>query len=83
MRHIFNKSLFISVYRKYNGSTHPLLGINLMKIGKIELLLGKPVSALQHLKEASAILKITHGEKHSLYTDQLVPLLHEAYSIAN
>lgn len=70
-------------FRKYNGDYHPLVGIALMKLGKIELFLEKPVNALQHLKEASMILKVTHGEKHSLYRDQLIPLLQEAHSTSN
>lgn len=70
-------------FRKYNGDHHPLVGIALMKLGKIELFLEKPVNALQHLKEASLILKVTHGEKHTLYKDQLIPLLQEAHAVSN
>lgn len=53
-----------------------------MKIGKIELLLDQPVSALQHLQEASKILKVTHGENHPIYKEQLYSLLNEAYANA-
>lgn len=70
-------------FRKYNGDFHPLVGIALMKLGKIELFLEKPVNALQHLKEASVILKVTHGEKHTLYKEQLIPLLQEAHATSN
>lgn len=70
-------------FRKYNGDFHPLVGISLMKLGKIELFLEKPVNALQHLKEASVILKVTHGEKHTLYKEQLIPLLQEAHATSN
>lgn len=75
--------LLLPGFRKYNGDFHPLVGIALMKLGKIELYLEKPVNALQHLKEASVILKVTHGEKHSLYKEQLIPLLQETHAISN
>lgn len=68
-------------YRRYNGNYHAFLGVNLMKIGKMELLLDRPVNALQHLKESATILKVTHGENHSIYVRQLVPLLHQAYQL--
>jgi len=65
-------------FRKYCGGFNPIFGGILLKIGKLELHLNKPVNALQHLREAATILKVTHGERHSLYTEQLIPLLHEA-----
>ncbi|XP_063709735.1 histone-lysine N-methyltransferase SMYD3-like [Culicoides brevitarsis] len=70
-------------FRMYNGDFHPLLGIALMKIGKIELFLEKSVVAFKHLQEAAEILKVTHGEKHSLYKDQLIPLLQEAHAVSS
>lgn len=58
-----------------------MLGCLIMKIGKLELFMNQPINALQHLKEAGTILKVTHGEKHSLYKEQLIPLLNEAMAL--
>lgn len=68
-------------YKKYNGPQHPLLGINLMKIGKIQLYLEMPKEALKYLQEAAKIIRITHGERHCLYKEQLMPLLNEALTV--
>lgn len=46
-----------------------------MKVGKIQLFKNNPKEALHNLNKASDILKITHGEDHSLYRKELVPLL--------
>ncbi|GAB0092961.1 histone-lysine N-methyltransferase SMYD3 [Sergentomyia squamirostris] len=68
----------IDGFRKYNGDFNPLLGLLYMKLGKIELLLNQVREAQEHLLEASNILRITHGESHSLYKTQLIPLLMQA-----
>lgn len=69
-------------FRKYNGDLSALLGLLYMKIGKIQLLQDRLKDALQNLKEAEQILKITHSQEHSLYRTQLIPLLMQASSFS-
>lgn len=49
-----------------------------MKVGKLQLYKSFPKEALHNLNLASDILKITHGEDHNLYRNELVPLLIQA-----
>ena len=77
------KILFISLFQmlhnsKYNGDFNPLLGLLHMKVGKIQLFINQPKEALHNLNKASDIIKITHGEDHNLYRNELVPLLIQA-----
>nr|XP_019532870.2 histone-lysine N-methyltransferase SMYD3 [Aedes albopictus]XP_019532876.2 histone-lysine N-methyltransferase SMYD3 [Aedes albopictus]XP_029714766.1 histone-lysine N-methyltransferase SMYD3 [Aedes albopictus] len=65
-------------FRKYNGSFHPLYGLLLLKIGKIQLLTKHIVEALQNINDSEKILRVTHGEEHDLYKSQLIPLLCQA-----
>ncbi|XP_059611388.1 histone-lysine N-methyltransferase SMYD3 isoform X2 [Phlebotomus argentipes] len=67
--------LLLPGFRKYNGDFNPLLGLLYMKLGKIELFLEHIKEARDYLLEASKILRVTHGENHSLYRIQLIPLL--------
>ncbi|XP_047525760.1 histone-lysine N-methyltransferase SMYD3 [Pieris napi] len=66
-------------FRFYYGPLHPLLGLLHLKYGKILLYKMDLKSALQQLKSAEKILKITHGDTHPLYKEQLLPLLHQAF----
>lgn len=69
-------------FKKYNGDLNPLLGLLYMKIGKIQLYQEQMTNdAVNTLKNAANILKITHGDKHSLFKDQLIPLLMEASAV--
>lgn len=65
-------------YRKYYGKIHPLVGILLLKIGKIMLFKCESVDAQKYIKEADKILSITHGKNHILYKESLFPLLKQA-----
>ncbi|XP_055307325.1 histone-lysine N-methyltransferase SMYD3 isoform X1 [Sitodiplosis mosellana] len=65
-------------FRKYNGDFNPLLGLLHMKVGKIQLFTNNSKEALHNLNKASDIIKITHGEDHNLYRNELVPLLIQA-----
>lgn len=67
-------------FSKYNGDFNPLLGLLHMKVGKIQLFKNSSRDALHNLNRASDILKITHGEDHNLYRNELVPLLIQAAS---
>ncbi|XP_049805617.1 histone-lysine N-methyltransferase SMYD3 [Schistocerca nitens] len=61
--------------RKYYGERHPLLGISLMKCGKICVYLGDFSAARDKLEEAEHVIKLTHGVNHILYKSELEPLL--------
>lgn len=51
-----------------------------MKVGKLQLWKNDPTSALHNLNKASDILKVSYGEDHKLYRNELVPLLIQAAS---
>ncbi|XP_012251505.2 histone-lysine N-methyltransferase SMYD3 isoform X2 [Athalia rosae] len=65
-------------YLLYYGNLHPLTGLLYLKLGKIQLYLGKSLEAVDTLKTAESVLNITHGEQHSLVKDHLRPLLYQA-----
>ncbi|XP_050663854.1 N-lysine methyltransferase SMYD2-A isoform X1 [Leptidea sinapis] len=65
-------------FRFYYGPLHPLLGLLHLKYGKILLYKMDLPRALAHFKSAEKILKITHGNNHPLYNEQLMPLLQQA-----
>ncbi|XP_014214307.1 histone-lysine N-methyltransferase SMYD3 [Copidosoma floridanum] len=65
-------------YLHYYGEFHPLTGILYLMLGKIQLHLEKAKPALEMLNKAEKIIKITHGDNHSLFRDNLRPLLCQA-----
>ncbi|KAJ6634633.1 Histone-lysine N-methyltransferase SMYD3 [Pseudolycoriella hygida] len=65
-------------FSKYCGKHNPLLGLIYMKLGKILLHRSKQKEALDNLNKACDIIRITHGEDHSLFRNQLIPLLMDA-----
>ncbi|XP_055547017.1 histone-lysine N-methyltransferase SMYD3 [Wyeomyia smithii] len=65
-------------FKKYNGPFHPLYGLLLLKIGKIQLFVKQVEQALKNINESEKIIRVTHGEQHDLYKKQLVPLLCQA-----
>ncbi|KAM3966835.1 SET and MYND domain containing, class 3 [Aphomia sociella] len=68
----------IPCFRYYYGDRHPLLGLLYLKYGKILLYKMDLQKALQQLKLSEKIIKITHGDKHPLYREYLLPLLGQA-----
>ncbi|KAJ0180950.1 hypothetical protein K1T71_003035 [Dendrolimus kikuchii] len=73
----------IPCFRFYYGDRNPLLGLLYLKYAKILLYKMDLNKALTHLKQAEKILKMTHGEKHPLYREQLVPLIQQAMIESN
>ncbi|XP_015512284.1 histone-lysine N-methyltransferase SMYD3 isoform X1 [Neodiprion lecontei] len=67
-------------YLLYYGAMHPLTGLLYLKLGKIQLYLGKSNRAVDTLKKAAAVLTVTHGDQHSLVREQLRPLTYQAIS---
>uniref|UniRef100_UPI00398F2751 histone-lysine N-methyltransferase SMYD3 n=1 Tax=Pristiophorus japonicus TaxID=55135 RepID=UPI00398F2751 len=53
-------------YRLYYAGPHPVRGVQLMRVGKLQYHQGKLSQALDTLKEAFDILKVTHGREHTL-----------------
>lgn len=65
-------------FRKYCGDWNPLLGLLYLKCGKLLLYENRLQEAFENLIEAEKIIAVTHGKNHSLYNEQLVPLLMQA-----
>ncbi|XP_028174963.1 histone-lysine N-methyltransferase SMYD3 [Ostrinia furnacalis] len=70
--------MLIPCFRFYYGDRHPLLGLLHLKYGKILLYQMDLDKALSQFKLSEKILKITHGDKHPLYREELLPLLRQA-----
>ncbi|XP_075988833.1 SET and MYND domain containing, class 3 [Anticarsia gemmatalis] len=68
----------IPCFRFYYGDRNPLLGLLHLKYGKILVYKMESEKALAQLKCAEKIIKMTHGDKHPLYRQQLLPLLQQA-----
>ncbi|XP_056009715.1 histone-lysine N-methyltransferase SMYD3-like [Ostrea edulis] len=64
----------LPAYRKYYPPYSPNVGIQLLKLGKIQLYLQNLKEALRFLQQANDILSVTHGEDHMLHK-QLKELL--------
>ncbi|XP_033119963.1 histone-lysine N-methyltransferase SMYD3-like isoform X2 [Anneissia japonica] len=57
----------IQSYRKLYPSFHPLIGVHLLRLAKLQHFLGSFTMAIQYLQQASDIIKVTHGLQHELY----------------
>uniref|UniRef100_F6RQ08 [histone H3]-lysine(4) N-trimethyltransferase n=1 Tax=Ciona intestinalis TaxID=7719 RepID=F6RQ08_CIOIN len=62
-------SMALFSYKLYLHANHPMLGIQLMKLGKILLHEEKNQDAMQFLREAFKILTITHSPNSSVLTE--------------
>ncbi|XP_061169651.1 histone-lysine N-methyltransferase SMYD3-like [Saccostrea echinata] len=67
----------LPAYRKYYPPYSPNVGIQLLKLGKIQLYLQNLKEALVYLQQANDILSVTHGRDHTLYK-QLIELLDQS-----
>nr|CAD7429956.1 unnamed protein product [Timema monikensis] len=70
----------VSSYRKYYGPTHPLLGLLHLKLAKLLLYLEESQEAVTHAWLAQKVLKVTHGEDHSLYQGELAAVIQQCHS---
>ncbi|XP_078800711.1 histone-lysine N-methyltransferase SMYD3 isoform X2 [Oryzias latipes] len=61
-------------YRLYYADPHPVHGVQLMRVGKLQHHLGCIEDALESFKEAFKILKLTHGEDHPLIVDLMMKM---------
>ncbi|KAM9825692.1 histone-lysine N-methyltransferase SMYD3 [Syngnathus typhle] len=64
----------LPVYRLYYPDPHPVHGVQLMRVAKLQHYLERIQDALDTFKQAFEILKITHGIDHRLVTDLLVKM---------
>ncbi|KAK2854211.1 hypothetical protein Q5P01_006872, partial [Channa striata] len=61
----------LPVYRQYYPEPHPVHGVQLMRVGKLQHYLEHIEDALETFKQAYEIIKLTHGDDHPLTTDML------------
>ncbi|XP_055363404.1 histone-lysine N-methyltransferase SMYD3 isoform X2 [Betta splendens] len=64
----------LPAYRRYFPDPHPVHGVQLMRVGKLQHYLEHTQDALDTFKQAYQILKLTHGGDHPLTTDLLMKL---------
>ena len=65
-----------SCYRKLYPQNSPHIGIQLLKIGKLQLYLGELTQALKSFHQGQDIFRVSHGEKHEICTE-LLSLIHQ------
>ncbi|XP_070330507.1 histone-lysine N-methyltransferase SMYD3 isoform X2 [Odocoileus virginianus] len=63
-------------YRIFYPGNHPVRGVQIMKVGKLQLHQGMFPQAMKNLRLAFDIMRVTHGREHSLIED-LILLLEE------
>ena len=63
-------------FRKLYPPNSPHIGVQLLKVGKLQLYLGELSEALKSFHQGQDILKVTHGDKHEIYTE-LLSLIHQ------
>ncbi|KAG7482414.1 histone-lysine N-methyltransferase SMYD3 [Solea senegalensis] len=64
----------LPVYRQYFPDPHPVHGVQLVRVGKLQHYLEHIDDALDTFKQAFQIVKFTHGEGHPLTTDLLMKM---------
>ncbi|XP_041837631.1 histone-lysine N-methyltransferase SMYD3 [Melanotaenia boesemani] len=64
----------LPVYRQYYPDPHPVHGVQLVRVGKLQHYLEHTEEALDTFKQAFKIIKTTHGEDHPLTTDLMVKM---------
>uniref|UniRef100_H3C4Z6 [histone H3]-lysine(4) N-trimethyltransferase n=1 Tax=Tetraodon nigroviridis TaxID=99883 RepID=H3C4Z6_TETNG len=61
-------------YRQYYPDPHPVHGVQLVRVGKLQHLLGNIEEALDTFTQAYGILKVTHGNEHPITKDLLMKM---------
>lgn len=67
----------INIFRVYYNEWHPSLGVLYMKLFKLSSIVENSESAVKYLKKGMSILKVTHGEDHKLYKNEVLPYYKE------
>ncbi|XP_077668005.1 histone-lysine N-methyltransferase SMYD3 isoform X2 [Eretmochelys imbricata] len=65
----FSDEKHVTYLRLYYSSFHPLRAVQLMRVGKLQHTQDMFPQALETLKQAYNIMKVTHGADHSLVQD--------------
>ncbi|XP_048213469.1 histone-lysine N-methyltransferase SMYD3 [Perognathus longimembris pacificus] len=78
---LLEEALFYGVrtmepYRVFFPGSHPVRGVQVMKVGKLQLHQAMFPQAMKNLRLAFDIMRVTHGREHSLIED-LILLLEE------
>ncbi|XP_030755514.1 histone-lysine N-methyltransferase SMYD3 isoform X2 [Sitophilus oryzae] len=71
----------IECYHMYYPTVHPLTGLLHLKLCKLLLYQDKTKEGIVHLRKASDILKITHGNSSILYKTEVLPLIQQCRSM--
>ncbi|KAM9817541.1 histone-lysine N-methyltransferase SMYD3 [Neosynchiropus ocellatus] len=61
----------LPVYRKYFPDPHPVLGLQLMRVAKLQHHLGLVQKALGTFSQAQQVIRVTHGSERPLAADLL------------
>ncbi|KAM3876950.1 LOW QUALITY PROTEIN: histone-lysine N-methyltransferase SMYD3 [Diretmus argenteus] len=61
----------LPLYRQYYPDPHPVHGVQLMRVGKLQHHLGHLEDAMDTLTQAYEITKFTHGNNHPMTSDLL------------
>ncbi|XP_070847779.1 histone-lysine N-methyltransferase SMYD3 isoform X1 [Chaetodon trifascialis] len=64
----------LPVYRQYYPDPHPVHGVQLMRVGKLQHYLEHIEDALDTFRQAYQIMKLTHGDDHAMTTDLLMKM---------
>ncbi|XP_068448771.1 histone-lysine N-methyltransferase SMYD3 isoform X2 [Clinocottus analis] len=59
----------LPVYRQYYPDPHPVHGVQLMRVGKLQHYLEHIEDALETFKQAYQIIKLTHGDDHPMTSE--------------
>ncbi|XP_034732899.1 histone-lysine N-methyltransferase SMYD3 [Etheostoma cragini] len=62
----------LQVYSQYYPDPHPVHGVQLMRVGKLQHYLERIEDALDTFKQAYQVIKSTHGDHHPMTTDLLM-----------
>ncbi|XP_038557424.1 histone-lysine N-methyltransferase SMYD3 [Micropterus salmoides] len=64
----------LPVYRQYFPDPHPVHGVQLMRVGKLQHYLECTEDALDTFKQAYQIIKLTHGDRHPMTSGLLMKM---------
>ncbi|KAM8894816.1 histone-lysine N-methyltransferase SMYD3 isoform 1-T1 [Spinachia spinachia] len=64
----------LPVYSHYYPEPHPVHGVQLLRVGKLQHYLQRVEDALDTFKRAHRIMKLTHGDDHPMTADLLMKM---------
>uniref|UniRef100_H3DK06 [histone H3]-lysine(4) N-trimethyltransferase n=1 Tax=Tetraodon nigroviridis TaxID=99883 RepID=H3DK06_TETNG len=64
----------VYIMKQYYPDPHPVHGVQLVRVGKLQHLLGNIEEALDTFTQAYGILKVTHGNEHPITKDLLMKM---------